>query len=455
MSSAITFSGFNSIDFNVVLNAIMQQESQPLQALQIQQNALKSRVTSIGTLTGFASTLESAAKALADPSAGAAFSASVSDATAMAVSAGGTAMPGRYDVIVNEVARAQVTASASTAPDVDSTIVAGGGAITLGGHTVTLSGPVTLRQLADAINAAAEPPARASVVQSGPGEFRLVITAKNTGVENGFTIQNNLTGGSGISFTDTDGDGVSGNSAEDNAVQAANAQLLVNNIPVTSASNTIEDAIPGATLSIFRRNPGQSVAVDVAPDASVFEGKVTAFVSAYNDLVKFAADQRAAAGRGEEGSIGRDPVLRQLRNTLRSALTSSHDNGGPLRYVSEMGLELMQDGTLSLNQERFKAAVASGAADVSALFAGTIAVPGALASIQNILTGYTSSDGLLPASRTQLNARVARLDDQVMAMQERLAVRRLALQREFIAADQAMSQLKSQSASLAQFGGAV
>ena len=37
-------------------------------------------------------------------------------------------------------------------------------------------------------------------------------------------------------------------------------------------------------------------------------------------------------------------------------------------------------------------------------------------------------------------------------MQERLALRRAALQREFIAADQAMSLLKSQSSSLAQFG---
>jgi len=452
VSSAITFSGFNSIDFNVVLNAIMQQESQPLQALQTQQNALKSRVSNLGTLAGMASTLEGAAKALADPAAGAAFTASVSDTAAMAVSAGAAAMPGRYDVVVNEVARAQVTASASVAPDVDSTIVAGGGSLTLGGHTVTLSGPVTLRQLADAINASAEPPARASVVQSGPGEFRLVITAKNTGVENGFTIQNDLTGGSGVSFGDSNGDGISGDSAEDNAVQAADAQLLVNNIPITSASNTIEDAIPGATLTIFRRNPGESVAVDVAPDASVFEGKIASFVSAYNDLVKFAADQTAAAGRGDESSIGRDPLLRQLRNSLRGALTSPHDNGGPLRYVSEMGLELMQDGRLKLNSERFKAAVASGTADVSALFAGTTAAPGALADIQNLLTGYTSSDGLLPASRSQLNARVGRLDNQVMAMQERLAVRRLALQREFIAADQAMSQLKNQSGSLASFG---
>ena len=41
MGSPITFSGFNQIDFNVVLNAIMQQESLPLQALQAKQTALQ------------------------------------------------------------------------------------------------------------------------------------------------------------------------------------------------------------------------------------------------------------------------------------------------------------------------------------------------------------------------------------------------------------------------------
>ena len=40
MGSPITFSGFNSIDFGMVLTAIMTQESQPLVALQARQSAV-------------------------------------------------------------------------------------------------------------------------------------------------------------------------------------------------------------------------------------------------------------------------------------------------------------------------------------------------------------------------------------------------------------------------------
>ena len=51
------------------------------------------------------------------------------------------------------------------------------------------------------------------------------------GAANAFTITNALTGGTGVTFTDTDHDGMSGDSAADNAVEATDASLLVNNIP--------------------------------------------------------------------------------------------------------------------------------------------------------------------------------------------------------------------------------
>ena len=41
MSTPITFSGFNNIDFNLVVNSLMQQASQPLTSLQTQQKALQ------------------------------------------------------------------------------------------------------------------------------------------------------------------------------------------------------------------------------------------------------------------------------------------------------------------------------------------------------------------------------------------------------------------------------
>lgn len=438
MGSPITLSGFNSIDFSLILNSIMTQESQPLTALQTRQSALQARATSFDQLTSRVSALrQAAAKLTGDSFAG--FAATSNDPESVSVSAGASAQAGRYDVVVSATARAQVTASSTTAPDADTTVVATGGTITIGDVTVTLAGSATLQQLADAINQSSEPPARATVVQTGPGSYRLVLTARDTGAANAFTVTNNLTGGSGITFGA-------------NAVEAADASFTVNNIPVTSASNTIDGAIPGVTLTLFRQDPAKTIAVDVTTDNGALKERVQTFITAYNDLVKFATDQSAAAGRGEQSSIGRDPLLRQLRNQLRAALSQEYATGGALTALSQAGIELTREGTLTLNATRLDEAIAAGTADLAALFTGDGTGTGVFAGLDDLLGGYTQSDGLLPGARKQITEQAARFNDQIAAMQERLALRRAALQREFIAADQAMAMLKSQSSSLAQFG---
>jgi flagellar capping protein FliD len=68
VSSPITFSGFNNIDFNVVLNSLMQQASVPLTSLQTQQKTLQTRVTGFDTLSSNVKALSSAAAALTKPS---------------------------------------------------------------------------------------------------------------------------------------------------------------------------------------------------------------------------------------------------------------------------------------------------------------------------------------------------------------------------------------------------
>lgn len=452
MGSPITFSGANGIDFNLILNSIMSQESQPLQALQTRQAQLQSRANTFGTLSSRATALQTAAAKLADATQINGYSATSNDTAALSVSATSGAIPGRYDVVVSELARAQVTASATTAPDADSTVVASGGTLTIGGVTVTLAGAVTLRGLADAINATSNPPARAAVVQSGPGAYRLVLSAKDTGQANAFTITNGLTGGSGIAFTDTDNDGTTGDDVADNAVQASDASLLVNNIPITSSSNTITSAIPGVTITAFQKNPTKTIAVDVSADSAGLKSKVTDFVKAYNDFAKFVTDQTAAAGKGDQASIGRDPLLRQLKDELRTSLVSQFGTGGAFTALSQVGIEFTRTGQLQLDDAKLTTAIANGTADVEKLFSGSGGTQGAFATLDTLLDRYTQSDGLIPGARKQMTDQASRLSDSIATMQDRLAIRRAALQREFIAADRAMSQLQSQSGSLAKIG---
>lgn len=451
MSSGITFSGFNSIDFNVVINALMTQASQPLTELQSKQTALKSQLSTFGTLSSKVSAVQSAAEDLASLSGITRYSATVSDSSLVSAVTSGSSVPGHYDVVVNELARAQVTASSSTTPDADTTVVADGGSLTINGTTVALSGPTTLAGLARAINGTSGVGVTASVIQTGAGAFRLVLTGASTGAANAFTVQNGLTGGSGVSFTDTDGDGLSGNSAADNAVQATDASLLVNNLAITSASNTVSTAVPGTTLTLLKQAPGTTVSLDVSQDSSALQEKLEAFVSAYNGLQKFVSDQTTAAASGSASSIARDPLLRSLKNVLRGTL-STQFGSGEVSYLSQLGVEFTRTGTLQFNATRFKAATADGTEGVASFLIGTRSEPGLFAAVDTLMTEYTAASGMISQAQSRLNKQISSLDSQMADMQRRLDLQRAALIKEYTAADVAMSQLKNQSGSLSSFG---
>jgi flagellar hook-associated protein 2 len=449
VGSPITFSGFNDIDFNVVLNAIMQQASQPLTALQTRQTQLKSQTTSFDDLASRVATLSAAVADLATPAGVTTLSGRSSDDTAVAVTTSQSAVAAHFDVVVTELARAQVTASTSTTPDSSTTVVADGGSIVIGGVDVAISGPVTLDQLAQAINGTAGIGVSAMVVRTGASAYRLALTGAATGAAHAFTITNGLTGGTGVTFADTDGNGVSGDSAADNAVSASDAAMLVNNIPVTGDSNTFADIVPGVTLTLLKKDPAVTIGIDVASDGAALREKVSSVVNAYNDLVTFANEQRALSAEGDAAGIGRDPVLRQLQATLRTTLLGAHGTLA-LTRLSEVGIEFTRTGTLEINDTLFDEAIATNGAAVVDLFAGS---SGAFVAVESLLDTFTAANGSIPSSRAQLERQIDALDTQIATMQERLALQRASLQQEFIAADLAMSRLRNQASSLANLGG--
>lgn len=450
MSSGITFSGFNNIDFNMIVSAAMTQASQPLKSLQSKQTALRSQVSTFDALSSKLSALDTAAKALAGGTALTSYAATVSDTSIVSASSSSTSTPGRYDIVVNELARAQVTASNSTAPDADTTAIAAGGWLTINGQRIDVQAPVTLADLAKQINQTAGIDAQASVVQTGADAYRLVLTGVATGEGNSFTIENNLTGGSGLTFADADNDGVSGDTASDNAVQATNAQLTVNNLPISSQSNTVDAAIPGTTITLLKKSPSTTVTLDVKEDGGDLKAKLQTFINAYNTLQQFSSDQAASAANGNAASIARDPLFRGLRNELRSTLLESY-GADTLQTLSQLGVEFTRTGTLQLNAERFDAAAANGNASLAGLLGNADSPTGAFDAIHTLLKQYTESAGNISQAKTRLNDQVASLDREIASMQSRLDLQRATLMKEATAADLAMTSLKSQSGSLASF----
>ncbi len=450
--ASVTFSGFNQIDFNVILNAVMAQERQPLQVLEDKQSSLESQATAYKTLATKLAALSDAAEKLATAGAVSGRTAISSDDSIASVGATSAALAGTYDLVVNSLARAQVTASTSWAPDKNETIVASGGTLTIGGVEVAITADVTLQGLAEAINDTERIGVTASIVATAPGSYRLVLTGKETGSANAFTIVNNLAGGaSPIVFGDEDGNGVSGDTAGDNAMAAADASFSVNRIAMTSATNLIEEAIPGVSLQLMREAPGTTVTIGVVPDNQGIRERVDKFIEAFNDFVAYYSDQLAASREGDTKAIGRDSLLRGLRREMQQVLSSEYSTGGAYAYLSQAGLGFDRSGKLTLDESAFETALEQDPTGLSALF-GTSQGSGAFGALIGLLDGYTRTGGLLQGAQSRISEQLDALARRIESFERRLEVRRAALQREYAAADSIIAQLNTQGSALISLG---
>jgi flagellar hook-associated protein 2 len=455
MGSPITFSGFNKIDFGMILDAVMEQEQQPLLTLQAQQKELETRAATYRTLATKLAAFETAVTALSAPDPLAGRKATNTDPSIVNASAGDTAAAGIYDVVVQELARAQTTAATSFPPDADQTIVATSGTLVIGGVAVNIDAPVTLQGLADRINGTADIPVTATVVRAAANSWQLVLTGRATGAAGAFTIANSMAGaapGAAITFADADSNGISGDTASDNAVAATDARALINNVAVTSSTNTISDAILGVTLQLLKRDPDNAATVTIGDDLQGSKDQIKKLVAAFNDLVKFTEDQNLASRNGDASSIARDPLLRGLRNELRDQLTTEHPDAGAYTSLALVGLEFDRSGRLSFKESVFDTAVQDGRADVTALFSAEGTAPGVFRSLKDVVATYTNADGLLKDMGDRLDTQSQALDTRIADLEDRLAIRRLVLQREYAAADATMSQLNSQVGALSSLG---
>jgi flagellar hook-associated protein 2 len=440
MGSPITLSGFNNIDFSMILNAIMQQERVPVTQLETQKVALQAQKSAFGTLASKLAALDAAAEALTKSTAFNGSTMTVSDSTRLQATTTGTAPAGTYEIVVQQLARAQVTTSATVYQNADD-IVADGGTLVIGGKSVTLTGPVTLQGLAAAINATADIGVAASAVRGEQG-FQLVLTGAKTGEAHAFTVD-----ASGLTLADGTPIAFSGSPAQ----QASDAAVSVNNVVVKSESNRFSGVVAGVDFTVLKQDVGQAVTLTITASTESVKSLVQKLVTAFNDVLKFLDDQSQAAGRGETNNIGRDSLVRGLRRTLVSSLNAKFESGD-LNYLALAGIEFNRSGQLTFNAAAFDTAVSTDRTSVIALFRGTDGTGGAFGTLASTIDQYTKAGGFVPGAQNRVTTQVTAISKRITELETRLETRRLALQKEFIAADQAIAQLNASMGQLGSLG---
>lgn len=437
--AAVTLSGVNGIDFNTILNAVMQSESKPLTDLQAQQKSIENKDSAFVSLAAIITKLQTPVTALTSVTAFSNVAATSTDTTIATVSLGDGGITGEYDVTITDLAKGQVTKSTNGYSATTDTVADGGTiSFTINGSTtadITITSATTLAELKEQINNQ-NSGVVASIVNDG-SNYKLVISSRSTGTTNGFTINNSLTYGAGTVVAFAAGQ----NSTTGNTQNSQNAAFTVNGISITSASNTVTEAVPGVTLTLVKAG---SATVKVASDYTSIKENLKTLVSEYNNLKKFAATQT-------KGALANDSVLRQVLYDIKTVLLTANSNGGRYSYMSEIGLEFTTTGDLKLDETKLNTAIDSYGTDLQKLFQGTTGVDGALDDLDQALDNLDGTAGLIKTTRNSIDTTLKSFRGRIDAQQLRLELRRQQLIKQYIMADQAMAQLKQASASLGSF----
>ncbi|MFT5420290.1 MAG: flagellar hook-associated protein 2 [Candidatus Endobugula sp.] len=252
---------------------------------------------------------------------------------------------GSWDVVVPPANPATFSANSEVTSQV----------ITIDGSNNTLNG------LAKAINDA-DFGVQASIVNDGNG-YRLITRAAS-----GLDTQLQITAAeSGGSPTNTDNAGLSRFAFNASAFQMTqnqlgqDSELTVNGLQVTRDSNTIDDVIDGFEFTISGlTEANESVNVSIDEDKSAGETAVRDFFTAYNTFLEVLEPITGYNLETEDyGSLAKDSLAKNIPTQIRQLLVGTVTGlDSTFTSLTNVGIRTELDGTLSIDEDDFSAALA-------------------------------------------------------------------------------------------------
>ncbi len=443
-TATITSLGVGSgLDLESILESLEESKTASLLTpITTQETAVEAEISAYGTLTSALNALQTAAEALADSSLYQSLATSISG-SGVSVSTSSDAVAGSYSIEVTQLAQAQSLATTGIS-DLTSTL--GTGTLTLqvgSGDAVSItldSSNNTLKGLRDAINAS-DAGVTATLVNDGSDTpYRLVLTSNSTGTSSEMTVSYSSDDSSDLAsslFGYSDG---SGNMTE--TVAAKNAELTINGIAISSQSNTVEDALQGVTLNLTAT--GASQTLTIKRDTDKILDAITDFVDAYNDFVSTVDTLTAYdADSGSSGELLGDSTTRRISTELASDLYSQIGSG-TFTYLSQLGIGLESDGTLSIDDDKLESALEDNIDAVSEFFIGDGKTGGFITRMTEDLDNYLDEDtGLITAKTDSLESKLERLEERYEEKQALIDSEMERWREEFTQLDTLISTLNS------------
>lgn len=453
----------SGMDINGIVSQLVAAEGKPqFDAISTQQTATQTRLSGLGSLKSALSTFQTAVQKLKDGNLFKTTQAVSDNESVLKVTAGVGSVAGTHTVKVNQLAKAQQSIATTEYADASASVAIGawgdlnfsypvGSTKTAFSVTVSAANN-TLSGIRDAINnAAGNDGVTASIINvdstvtPGTTVSKLVLTAKDSGTANGFSVA--VTGlDTGLEALDTS------TPANYSTVSAADAIIDVDGQTATRSTNSITDVIQGVTLDLksLQAPTDTPVNVTVSLDTTSITKTITDFVTAYNSfstttkgLGKYGGSSSASSGPLVGNSTLRN-ITSQLRQLSSNQVTSATSNYNSLAMI---GISINKDGVMALDSSKLTTALTSNLSAVSDVFTSS---NGVATRLDAKLSEFLQSGGSIDTQQTSLGKQLKTLSTKRDAVQLRLDSLQKALQKQFIAMDTAVGLMKSTSSFLTQ-----
>jgi flagellar hook-associated protein 2 len=292
----------------------------------------------------------------------------------------------------------------------------------------------------------------ASVLTNADGTQRLSLVSKTDGAAGQITIAdatNNPTSPTTLAdSTKADGNTGLGLATIQNGIDAT---INVDGVTLTSASNTVTNAIPGVTFQLLSTgstgsgSTPETVQVVIDNDTTSIESAINTFVNDYNATMKAINAQEGQDSSGNPEPLYGTSVLAQLQQGLQSAVSTAF---GPNAINSLISLGITAsstaDGTIKLDADTLSNALNSSFDQVVSFFQDTGGFGSTFAQTLKSIGNNSGSGGAISLALKEDNSQESTLNDNISRQEALIATQKTHLTAELNLANQILQAIPQQ-----------
>lgn len=451
MAGLTSSTGLGSgLDINGLVSQLVAAEKETKQKqITRSQTGTVTTISALATLKNAMSTFNSALAPLKTVEIFSARSATSSDQEFFSASATNEAAPGVYDVQVEALASAHQLSSAAFGSGQAHVVGTGTLTIQVGAKSFSIGVDETnntLGKIRDAINKATDNDdlVTATIVNAADGAH-LVLSSVDSGAASAITVSQS--GGDGNLSRLEYNPGLTTNYRQ--LREAADSRAYIAGELHTSATNNIENAIDGVSITLIKAEPGEIKTVSIANDSGATASRVKAFVDGFNALAKQMTSLRSFEPTTKKaGPLLGDSMLRTIESEMRGKIADPVAGAsGAYRTLASLGITTEKDGTLKLDNAKLTKALEADFDGVAHLFGSA---DGVAARLANALTPRLEPDAELGTRTKRLNQKSLDIQKEQVALDARMLKVEARYRAQFIALDSMLAKMSSTSSYLSQ-----